>query len=207
MKSVSYIINGVLAVAIGVLYYFHFSSNKSSSNQEVLSASITGGGFQSGVVYLNIDTVLQEYDMYYEFKTQLEAKQKKLENELNTKTRAWEREAADFQDKVQKGLLLRSQAQELQQKLGEEQQNLLMLREQMSYELAEEEQVMNRQLIHSIMEYLKEYNKGRQYQYILGTSFGGNILYANDSLDITKEVLKGLNEKYIEDNPKEEDNK
>jgi hypothetical protein len=38
---------------------------------------------------------------------------------------------------------------------------------------------------------------------VLGTSFGGNILYANDSLDITSNVVKGLNEKYQQDKKKE----
>ena len=205
MKSVNYIISGVLAVAIGILYFLHFSSGNSSTQQNGARKAIPEVGFQSGVVYLNIDTVLMEYDMYYDFKSQLEEQGKKLESELNAKSRAWERDATDFQDKVNKGLLLRSQAQELQQRLAAEQQNLLALRDQMTYDLAEQEQVMNRQIINSIMEYLKEYNEEYQYQYILGTSFGGNILYANDSLDITNDVLRGLNEKYVAE--KEEDKK
>ena len=55
---------------------------------------------------------------------------------------------------------------------------------------------MNRQVINAIMEYLKENSSQLNYKYVLGTSFGGNILYANDSLDITRNIIKGLNEKY-----------
>ena len=205
MKSVNYIINGVLAVAIGILYFLHFSSGKTPTYQKSTTESAQRAGFQSGVVYLNIDTVLTEYDMYYDLKSQFEAKGKKLEAELNARSKAWEREATDFQDKVNKGLLLRSQAQEMQQKLAAEQQNLINLRDQMTYDLAEQEQVMNRQIINSIMEYLKEYNKQYKYQYILGTSFGGNILYANDSLDISMEVLKGLNEQYVAEKESEKE--
>lgn len=198
MKHINYIINGVLAIAIAILFFLHFYSKSADNNGDEPQKSSIHISSGSGIVYLNVDSVLQEYDMYYEFKNAFEAKQKKLENELNTKTRTWERDAADFQDKVQKGLLLRSQAQEMQQKLSIEQQNLLQLRDEMTLELAEEEQVMNRQLIYSIMEYLKEYNTDHNYRFILGTSFGGNILYANDSLDITTEIIKGLNQKYIE---------
>lgn len=205
-KNIHYIISGVLTVAIAVLYVLYFMDSdkpqKSESNIHNDKGEIHAA---VNIAYLNIDTVIQEYDMYYKFKEQLEAKTKHLESELNSKTRAWEREAADFQDKAQKGLLLRSEMQEIQQKLAMEQQNLYQLGNEMSLELAEEEQVMNRQLIYSIMEFLKQYNKQYGYKYILGTSFGGNILYANDSLDITQEVLKGLNEKYAEDLAKEDE--
>ena len=55
---------------------------------------------------------------------------------------------------------------------------------------------MNRQVINAIMEYLKKNSTQLNYKYVLGTSFGGNILYANDSLDITQHIIVGLNEDY-----------
>ncbi len=62
---------------------------------------------------------------------------------------------------------------------------------------------MNRQVINAIMEYLRENSAQYNYKYVLGTSFGGNILYANDSLDITGNIVKGLNEKYQQTKKKE----
>jgi outer membrane protein len=55
---------------------------------------------------------------------------------------------------------------------------------------------MNRQVINAIIEYMKENSAKFNYKYVLATSFGNNVLYANDSLDITKSVIAGLNEKY-----------
>jgi hypothetical protein len=46
------------------------------------------------------------------------------------------------------------------------------------------------------MEYLKEYNTDQNYQFIFSNSFGDNVLFAIDQLDITYTVLPGLNEKY-----------
>ena len=63
-------------------------------------------------------------------------------------------------------------------------------------QLAEEEQVRNRRLINNIMEYLVEYNKDYNYQFIFSNSFGDNVLFANEQLDITSSVLEGLNEQY-----------
>ena len=78
----------------------------------------------------------------------------------------------------------------------QEQQNLMQLRDQLSLELQEEEQVSNRRLINAIMEYLKEYNKDFNYQFVFSNSFGDNVLFANEELDITYSVLEGLNEQY-----------
>ncbi|MGC8803632.1 MAG: OmpH family outer membrane protein, partial [Bacteroidales bacterium] len=61
---------------------------------------------------------------------------------------------------------------------------------------AEETRVLNNRLGNNIVEFLKEYNKDGKYVYIMSHVFGGNLLYVNDSLDITADVIKGLNEKY-----------
>jgi outer membrane protein len=53
------------------------------------------------------------------------------------------------------------------------------------------------------MDYMKVYTKDKNIQFILGNSFDGKILYANQTLDITQDVLKGLNEQYKPDKSKE----
>ena len=92
--------------------------------------------------------------------------------------------------------MTRREASELEQQLLQEQQNLLGLRDQLSRELAEEEQVSNRRLTEAIMVYLQEYNKDYGYQFIFSNSFGDNLLFADDELDITSSVLEGINAKY-----------
>jgi hypothetical protein len=42
-------------------------------------------------------------------------------------------------------------------------------------------------------------NKSGRYQFIFGYTQEGGILLANDSLNITKYVLEGLNKKYAEE--------
>jgi len=46
------------------------------------------------------------------------------------------------------------------------------------------------------MKYLDSNSAQYNYRYVLGASFGGNVLYANDSLDITQQVIEGLNAEY-----------
>lgn len=197
MKKVSLIINAVLFVAIAILYYLHFSFiNKTGLNdidERPVSEILNGA---PAIAYVNMDTLLKKYDMYFDFKNQLLEKQKKLEAQLNTNSKTYEKQVVDFQDKVQKGLVTRSQAQEMEMQLMQKQQDLMQLKDKLSMELMEEEQVMNRKLQFSIYEFLEEFNQKEEYQYILGYSFGGPILHSSKRLDITDEVMAGINQKY-----------
>jgi outer membrane protein len=56
---------------------------------------------------------------------------------------------------------------------------------------------MNVALIDSVMNFLKRYNEKYKFDYILGFTKGGNILYANDTLDVTNDVIKELNAAYL----------
>ena len=195
MKNLSLILNGILIIAVAILFYLHFSSKPSSSPSRPDVAPLAPGSSTS-IVYVNIDTLLNNYLYFHDLSSEFEKKQAQLEAQLNSRSRAYETNALDYQNKVQKGLVTRREAAELEQQLLQEQQDLLNLRDQLTMELAEEEQVGNRKLIDKIMEYLKVYNQDYGYQFIFSTSFGSNVLFANEQLNITYSVLEGLNAQY-----------
>jgi len=199
MKNVSLIINVVLGIAVATLYVLHFTSPEIPEEiQAVYEEREEYHPLSMDIVYVDFDTLLNNYDMFFDLQKQFLEKQQALEGELNSSSRSYERQVADFQDKVQKGLVTRSQAQQLELELTQFQQELMQQRDQFQRELMEEEQVMNRQLQHSINNFLEEYNKNHNYQYILSHSFGGPFLYTDKTLNITREVIEGLNRKYNE---------
>jgi outer membrane protein len=124
------------------------------------------------------------------------AKQKKAEAELTSKGTQYERSARDYQDKVNKGLVTRATAAEMEQSLMQQQQELVNLRDNLQSNLMEEEQVMNRQILEYITSFLEENKSEYNYQFILGKSFGSVVLYSDGGLDITQKVLEGINAKY-----------
>ncbi len=203
MKNISLILNAVLILAVGALYYLHFSSGKTSFSDPSSGNTISQDLRGMNIVYINIDTLLNNYDYFHDMQDEFADKQSELEAELNLRGRQYESSAMDYQNKVQRGLVTRREAAEMEQQLMQEQQSLLQLRDEMSMQLAEEEQVRNRRLINRIMEYLEEYNQDYNYQFIFSNSFGDNVLYANERLDITKSVLAGLNEQYSKEKEKE----
>jgi outer membrane protein len=120
-----------------------------------------------------------------------------------TKQESYQKDVNDYQYKVQRGLITRADAQGIEQQLYTKQQDLLKLQQDLTAEINEKQVVMNRQVINAIMEYMKENHAQFNYKYVLGASFGGNVLYASDSLDITKNIVLGLNEKYKNTKKKE----
>jgi outer membrane protein len=134
--------------------------------------------------------------MYSDRREELLEKQKKAEAELNSKGTQYERGVKDFQDKVNKGLVTRATAAEMEQSLIQQQQELVNLRDQLQSNLLEEDQVMNRQVLEYITTYLHENKDQYKYQYVLGKSFGSPVLFGDPAMDITQMVVDGLNAKY-----------
>jgi len=193
MKKLSIALFSVLFLAIALLYILHFTGKKNTvSDQEITSSPVTS----EGIAFVNIDSVIMHFDMFFDRREELMAKQKKAEAELTTKGSRYEKDAKDFQDKITKGLVTRATAAEMEQGLLKQQQDLITLRDNLQSDLIEEEQVMNRQIIDYITTFLKENKSEFNYQYILGKSFGSVVLYGDSGLDITKRVTDAINAKY-----------
>ena len=191
MKKVYLVLNVVLILAVGTLYFFQFKGNKK------VSASMTGKGAPTeGIVYVNIDTIIYNFDMFTDRSKDLMASQAKAETELNAKGQTYQKNVNDYTDKANKGLITRATATQMEQALTQEQQDLVTLSNTLQTNLQEEETVMNRQVLEYITKYLDEVKAANNYQYILAKSFGSVVLYSDTSLDITAGVLEGLNAKY-----------
>ncbi len=194
MKKLSVILYVVLFLGVAGLYILHFSGNKKSKKSET-AASIPGSPAQ-GIAYVNIDSVIFKFDMFFDRRNDLMTKQKSAEAELNSKGSLYEKGVKDYQDKVNKGLVTRATAAQIEQSLGQQQQELVSLRDKLQSNLMEEEQVMNRQILEYITKFLDENKTDYNYQYVLGKSFGSVVLYGDNSLDITPKVLEAINKKY-----------
>lgn len=195
MKKLSAALFAVLFLAVAVLFFLLFSGNKKAKNETIADTSYTGSAI--GIAFVDIDTVVFKFNMYADRREELLEKQKKAEAELNLKGSQYEKGVKDYQDKVNKGLVTRATAAEMEQSLYQQQQELVNLRDKLQTDLLEEDQVMNRQILEYITTYLEEHKAEFNYQYILGKSFGSVVLYGNSAFDITQKVVDGLNAKYL----------
>lgn len=198
MKRLPLILNIVLALAVAVLYVLYFTGHTSSKKTVMGQGMIAGSAEGGSIFYVQIDSVLKHFDMATDLSAELQTKYNASEAEFQAKQKAYQNDVNDYQYKAQRGLITRSEAQTIEQELMGKQQNLVKLQQDLSQDLSEKQNVMNRRVINAIMEFLKENSAQLNYKYVLGTSFGGNILYANDSLDITGNIITGLNQNYRE---------
>ena len=193
MKKLSVALFAVLFLAIAFLYFLHFTGKKDKKSDKDNTLSEVQS---EGIAFVNIDTVIYNFDMFFDRRAELMEKQKKAEAEFASKENQLKRNATDAQDKVNKGLVTRAQAAEMEQALYQQQQELALLSQNLQNTLLEEEQVMNRQIVDYITTYLEENKSQYKYQFILGKSFGSVVLYGDSGLDITHVVLGALNQKY-----------
>ena len=155
------------------------------------------------IVYINLDTLVNQYDMYNDLRTELESKVSAIDNDLNKKGRALENDVKSFEDKMQKGLLTYSQAESMRNDLMTRDQELRNLTQQKQMELANEESVMYNRVMDAIKTYVDNYNKEKQYSLILTTTAATNsVINGEQGRNITSEIINGLNQEYIKNRNK-----
>ncbi|MDD4822578.1 MAG: OmpH family outer membrane protein [Bacteroidales bacterium] len=199
MKNVHFIIEGILAAAVIVLFILQFS------DKQVPGVSIArhNDSLQTNVgtlpiAYINVDSLLLHYNFSKEMNEQLLRKRESSMATLNQKGKELEGELGEFQRKLQNNAFLsQERAQSEENRLRKKQSELQELEQRLSSEITQEQSSMNEQLRDSVYSFLKTYNKENPYQIILSNTFNDNILYSDEKYDITKEVIEMLNERYV----------
>lgn len=192
MKNLSLILNIVLLVAVGVLYYLHFKNPKAASatgstaNDAVLS--------ELKIAYINADTVLKYYDYLKVNKQQLEAKTQKMDQDFRTRAQGLQNEFNAYQRSVNSMTI--GQVKATEENLAKKQQNLQMYQQTLQQQLMEEEAKLNKQLYDRITAFLKDYSAQKGLQVVLKYDPTSDMLYGGNALDISQDVINGLNDAY-----------
>ncbi len=197
MKITNIVTNVVLAAAVIVLFIFHFTGkNKSQGKSEKGISGTMADPSDISIAYFNMDSVMSQWDLYFEYQQDLGQKQSELEADFAGRTETFYQGVQDAQYKIQRQLVTRSEAEQLQQQLAAEEQNLMTLQNQYSAQLQEEGMVKNRKMLDMIERHVTELSESKGYSYVYSYQFGGNLIYGAKPYDITTEVVNGLNEKY-----------
>jgi outer membrane protein len=171
-------------------------NNESPKMDEKPAADDAGQGGSVKIAYVEVDSLMTQYEFCKEFTLILEKKSTNARNTLNSKGQALQSAMANFQQKLQNnGFTSREQAEGQQAAIQRQQQSLQELQARLENELAQETQKYNAGLRDSLSHFLDAYNKDKKYDLIL-TKQGDNILYAAKRFDITADVINGLNKRY-----------
>ena len=196
MKNTSLILSIISLIA--VVTFGIITLTKDGKKAEQPAEGSTAAAAEAGaIVYVDLDRILTEYDMANDLRSVVETKVQNIQAEVTRRGQKLEKEVASYQEKIQKGLMTRSVAEVQGQKLQQQEIDFNNYAAQKQQEIQEEQVVMMNQLGDAIKTFLDKYNEEKQYAMILTNSGGAPVITGDAALDITDDVLAGLNEEYI----------
>jgi len=187
MKPNSWIVNGVMALAIILLFVLHFNSNSTP----VKSSALAAGGVK--VAYFEIDSIQNSYNFFKDVREALQAKDVENAKQLTGLKNAF---AIKYQELQKNGQFL-SQAEigARQQELAQLEKNYTNREQQLASEMQEESFKRLQEVKQKIEAFLVKYNKNKEFAYIFSSN--PDLMYYKDTAyDITSDIVKGLNAEY-----------
>jgi len=144
--------------------------------------------------FVNNTVIMNEYLGMIDSKKEYEKKAKIWQNNIDTLTYAVQQAIQEYEVKTVSGTAKEKQlAQEL---IGTKKQQMIHYQKAIQQKAQQEELQISQKPIEEINRFIKEYGKNNNYKIIFGANNSGNIVYADETMDITKEVLDGLNKNY-----------
>ncbi len=185
---------GMMAVA--AIVALASCNNASPKMDEQPSAADSANGAGLKIAYVEVDSLMTQYEYCKDFTLVLQKKSNNARNTLNQKGQQLQNAMNNFQQKLNNnGFTSREQAESQQAAIQRQQNDLQQLQARLENELANETATYNEGLRDSLQHFLAVYNKDKKYDMIL-TKQGDNILYAAKRFDITDDVINGLNKRY-----------
>lgn len=198
MKNVPYIINGILAVAVIILFVLFFKSQNNTS-EEITPVKFSAGDSTATlpIAYVNVDSLLTNYQFAKDASERLMNKFKSSNNAIAVKKNSFENEVAEYQRKSQQNAWIsQERAQTEAVRLQKLEAELQQMAQRLQDEFAQEQMKMNNQVTDSVRICLEHYNQAANYQIIFSDRAMDNILLAKEKYDITQKVLTLLNSRY-----------
>lgn len=190
------LILSVVAVCLFALQFFGVISPKEEPQPEPTIFDKPAEEINVDIAYIDLDTLLLTYNYAVKFQEDLAMEQKKAEGIIQARMKKFEEMYAAYMQKAQAGMFLSASSQQAQQReLENEQQAIENLQTQLSTQLLEKQSAMNAEIYDSVINFANIYAAGR-FKVVLGNMGGVNIVYAQEGMNITKDVVEKLNQRY-----------
>ena len=208
MKKTSHILSAIAMSAVVAFGAISCNQPKTAENTETPAAETAEATAPKGaIVYIDMTRLMAEYDMVNDLTAVVETKRNEIQAEITRRETNLANAVTKYQEKAQKGLMTRTVAEVEAEKLQKQEIDFNNYANQKNNEINEELLVMNNQINDAIVTFIQKYNAEKQYGMILLSqgdvegdgvvTLAAPVLTADPALDITDEVLAGLNEEYI----------
>jgi outer membrane protein len=204
MNRISIIINSILIIAVGILFFLYAQLK---SNSLEITSSESGKSFpklitdttllkNAKIAYINIDSLNEKYEFIKDKSKEIRSRQSAIEGSLNSMYTTFQQEVADLQQAAQAGIRPESELKKEEARLQQKQMEIANKEKQLQV-LGEEVATTQSDMLQNVSKFIERYNNNK-FDYILAytTNNISSVLYANSSLEITNEIVNGLNEEY-----------
>lgn len=189
------ICNAVLLLGLIGIYVLHFTSApKSKVNTDATEPLTKEGGLT--VAYVDTDTLLAKYQYALDMQKDLEAYRDQQERYYQQQVTQFQ---TDYQNYLKTGSTMTlTQQQAKEEELKQRMEKMQTLEQELMAKVAERQLAENTKLLNAIFAYIREYNAAnQQFDIIMRKTFDASpTLYLNPAMDITQEIVDGLNEEY-----------
>lgn len=188
----------IVLLAFATMLFFTQCTKEQGAkeNTNETNAATTAEAKSIKIAFVDIDSLLAKYEFSIILNKEMLRKEEDMRMKLSEKAKALQADYDDFQKKLQNNVYAtRERAEEEQARILKQKDALEKLEQRLIGELSAESQKNNITLHDSINSFLKSYNAEKKFDLIL-SRVGDNLLYANDALNITEEVINGLNARY-----------
>ena len=144
--------------------------------------------------YVDTTKIVQEYKEMKDVEAEFSTKSDSVRKQLDSVARVFQQEVQAYQSEMNS--MSQAERQEKEQELMQKQQMLQQQQQMQSSRLREESNAVMDSIVTKIKDYVKDYGKDNNYTYIFGSNESANIMYAEEGLDITQDILKELNKDY-----------
>jgi outer membrane protein len=195
MKNASLILNLVLVVAVGVLFYLHFSGKKNNVETRIASAGQKSAASHGDcrIAYFDMDSINNSFALIKQVKTELSHEEEKINTELTRLQKTYNDRITHYQGQSQ--TMSQVESEKANREILQLQDKIRTTKQEMEGRYQDLYMRKMQDVKAKVEDYLKEYNKDKGYAYILAYE-PGFIFYRDSALNITSDIIAGLNGKY-----------
>jgi len=196
MKNGLLIWNVLLTIIAGYLLFNQFGSK--TKTDPVTRNAVTDSSFSHApfrIAYFEMDSIENNFQVVKNVKAEINKKEDEINGELNRLAKELQQKYNYFQSKAQAGTMSDAEKEQATQQLKAMDENMKATKQTLDQDYSEFVTRKQKDVKTSIEEFLKEYNKTKNFSYII--SYEQGLFYFKDSAyNITDDVIKGLNEFY-----------
>jgi outer membrane protein len=146
------------------------------------------------LAYVRSQDLVYAFDGMKEMQLKFQEKSKMWEADIDTLKSEYQRSLGQYKEVVNQ--LSAEEKAVRENLLYTQKNNLIQYSERISLQSKEEEDQMLEGVLNQVNSFVEEYGKEHNYSLILGTTLSGSILYGEEGIDITQELITEINNNY-----------